>query len=89
MFPSSLKHNGEVKFFVGASETIATLRLLGTEELNPGEEGWIQLELRNPVVTVRGDRYILRRPSPGETLGGGKIVDLSRRDGTNASTKKF
>src|ERR671925_120484 len=34
---SSLKHNSEVKFFVGASETIATLRLLGTEQLNPGE----------------------------------------------------
>jgi selenocysteine-specific elongation factor len=72
---SSLKHNSEVKFFVGASETIATLRLLGTEELNPGEEGWIQLELREPVVAVRGDRYILRRPSPGETLGGGGIID--------------
>jgi selenocysteine-specific elongation factor len=24
---------------------------------------------------VRGDRYILRRPSPGETLGGGIVVD--------------
>ena len=35
----------------------------------------IQLELRDPVVAVRGDRYILRRPSPGETLGGGVIVD--------------
>lgn len=72
---SSLKHNTEVKFFVGASETIAVLRLLGTEELPPGEEGWIQLELRQPIVAVRGDRYILRRPSPGETLGGGVIVD--------------
>jgi len=72
---SPLKHNSEVKFFVGASETIASLRLLGTEELNPGEEGWIQLELREPVVAVRGDRYIIRRPSPSETLGGGVIVD--------------
>ena len=72
---SSLKHNSEVKFFVGASETIAALRLLGTEELHPGQEGWIQLELRDPIVGVRGDRYILRRPSPGETLGGGVIVD--------------
>ena len=72
---SSIKHNGEVKFFVGASETVANLRLLGTEELNPGDEAWIQLELRDPVVAVRGDRYILRRPSPGETLGGGMIVD--------------
>ncbi len=72
---TSLKHNSEVKFFVGASETIAQLRLLGTEELNSGEEGWIQLELLDPVIAVRGDRYILRRPSPGETLGGGAIVD--------------
>ena len=72
---TSMKHGDEVKFFVGASETVAMLRLLGTEELNPGQEGWIQLELREPVVAVRGDRYILRRPSPGETLGGGVIVD--------------
>ncbi len=72
---SPVKHGDEVKFFVGASETIATLRLLGVEELVPGEEGWIQLELREPVVTTRGDRYILRRPSPGETIGGGMVVD--------------
>ncbi len=72
---STLKHNDEVKFFIGASETIATVRLLGAEELTPGKEGWIQLELREPVVAVRKDRYILRRPSPSETLGGGMIVD--------------
>ncbi|MBI3738448.1 MAG: SelB C-terminal domain-containing protein, partial [Chloroflexi bacterium] len=70
-----LKHSSEVKVFVGTSETIATVRLLGTEELSPGEVGWIQLELRGPIVAVRGDHYILRRPSPGETLGGGVIVD--------------
>jgi selenocysteine-specific elongation factor len=70
-----LKHATEVKVFVGATETMAALRLLGTETLKPGEEGWVQLELREPVVAVRGDRYILRRPSPGETLGGGVIVD--------------
>jgi selenocysteine-specific elongation factor len=70
-----MKHGDEVKFFVGASETMATLRLLGIEELKAGEEGWIQLELRDPLVTVRGDRYILRRPSPSETLGGGVVID--------------
>ena len=32
---SPLYHGQEVKFFVGASETIATLRLLGKEVLNP------------------------------------------------------
>jgi len=73
--PSPLKHSSEVKVFIGASETMATVRLLDTEELAPGNEGWIQLELRNPIVAVRGDKYILRRPSPSETLGGGAIVE--------------
>ena len=72
---ASLRHHTEVKLFIGTSETIADVRLLGVEILNPGETGWLQLELRKPVVAVRGDRYILRRPSPGETLGGGMVVD--------------
>jgi selenocysteine-specific elongation factor len=72
---SAVKHNIEVKFFIGAAEVVARLRLLGVEELHPGEQGWLQLELAAPVVAVRGDRYILRRPSPGETLGGGFVVD--------------
>ena len=72
---SSIKHDSEVKLFVLASEKVARLRLLGTDELKQGESGWLQLELREPVVAVRGDHYILRRPSPGETLGGGIILD--------------
>ncbi|HUH98786.1 MAG TPA: selenocysteine-specific translation elongation factor [Anaerolineales bacterium] len=70
-----LKHSSEVKVFLGASETMGTLRLLDAEEFEGGQEGWVQLELRDPVVAVRGDKYILRRPSPGETLGGGTIAD--------------
>jgi len=70
-----LRHASEVKLFIGTSETIADVRLLGMEVLEPGQVGWLQLELRQPVVAVRGDRYILRRPSPGETLGGGAVVD--------------
>ncbi len=71
----SLRHNTQVKLFIGATEVLARVRLLGVEEINPGETGWLQLELANPVVAVRGDRLILRQPSPGETLGGGEVVD--------------
>jgi selenocysteine-specific elongation factor len=70
-----LKHDDEVKLFIGAAETIARVRLIGADEIKPGEEGWLQLELEEPIVSVRGDRYILRRPSPGETLGGGAVLD--------------
>jgi selenocysteine-specific elongation factor len=70
-----LKHGTEVKVFTGTSESMAKVRILGADDLNAAEQGWIQLELRNPLAVVRGDRFILRRPSPGETLGGGQVVD--------------
>jgi selenocysteine-specific elongation factor len=71
----ALKHNTEVKLFIGAAEVVARVRLLGLDELAPGEQGWLQLEVVEPVVATRGDHYILRRPSPGETLGGGVVVE--------------
>ena len=67
----NLVHNSEVKVFLGTTESLATLRLLDKVELAAGEEGWIQLELRDPLVCVRGDAFILRWPSPAETVGGG------------------
>jgi selenocysteine-specific elongation factor len=70
-----LKHDQLVKFFVGAAQKMARVRVLGVDRIQPGKEGWIQLVLKEPVVTKRGDHYILRRPSPGETLGGGVVVD--------------
>lgn len=70
-----LEHNTETKLFIGAAEVVARVRLLGVDVLKPGESGWLQLELSEPVVAVRGDRYILRRPSPAETLGGGVVAD--------------
>jgi selenocysteine-specific elongation factor len=70
-----LKHNAQVKLFIGAAEVLATVRLLGQAELAPGGTAWLQLVCTEPIVAVKGQRFILRRPSPGATLGGGVIVD--------------
>jgi selenocysteine-specific elongation factor len=35
----------------------------------------VEIRLEAPVVAVRGDRTILRRPSPQATLGGGEVLD--------------
>jgi selenocysteine-specific elongation factor len=74
-----IHHQTEVKLYIGASETIANLRLIGAEILEPGGKGWLQLDLHTPVVAVRGDHFILRRPSPSETLGGGVVLDPQPR----------
>ena len=70
-----LKHNAEVKLFVGAAEVLATVRLLGKAELAPGEAAWVQFVCAEPIVAVKGDHFILRRPSPSATIGGGAVVD--------------
>lgn len=72
---SPLKHNVSVKLFIGAAEVVARTRILGAAQINPGETGWLQLALSAPVAAARGDRFILRRPSPGATLGGGQVLD--------------
>lgn len=70
-----LKHNTRLKFFCGSAEAVGRVRLLGQETLNPGESGWVQLELDQPLPLVRGDRFIVRMPSPPATVGGGRVVD--------------
>ncbi|RMF35034.1 MAG: selenocysteine-specific translation factor, partial [Chloroflexi bacterium] len=73
--PRELRHNQEVEFFSGAAEVMAHVRLLGTRVLAPGQSGWVQLRLAEPVPLVKGDRFIIRRPSPPATIGGGVVVD--------------
>ena len=74
-----LRHNQEVKFFSGSAEVLARTRVLGQDSIAPGESGWLQLRLREPVALVKGDRFIIRLPSPGQTLGGGVVVDPAPR----------
>ncbi|MDY6846876.1 MAG: SelB C-terminal domain-containing protein, partial [Chloroflexota bacterium] len=71
----SLKHNMEVKLFIGAAEVMARVRLLGFDKLAPGKDAFLQLMLKNPIIALRQDRFIIRRPSPPATIGGGQVVD--------------
>jgi selenocysteine-specific elongation factor len=70
-----LHHNAQLKFFSGAAETMTRVRLLGRETLLPGQSGWAQLRLQEPVSLIKGDRFIVRIPSPPATVGGGFVVD--------------
>jgi selenocysteine-specific elongation factor len=73
--PRPLRHNQEVKFFSGAAEVLAHVRLLGNETLLPGQSGWVQLRLAHSVPLIKGDRFIVRLPSPSMTIGGGVVMD--------------
>lgn len=75
--PAILEQNAEVDFFAGAAEVSARLTLLDRDTLAPSEEGWVQVRLRAPLALLKGDRYIVRRPSPSDTIGGGEVIDAA------------
>ena len=74
-YSNALHHDDEVKVFLGTSQTIARVRVLGRSEILPGETGYAQLMISGQVVAKKNDRLILRRPSPASTIGGGVVVN--------------
>ena len=70
-----IKHDDEVKLFIASTETTARIRLLKKQSLKAGDWGWVQLELEHPIVAEKDDRFIIRRMSPAQTIGGGSVVD--------------
>ncbi len=71
----ALKSKSLVHFHLGTSEEVARIILFGQSELMAGESCYCQFRLREPVIAVAGDRYIIRRFSPVETIGGGEVLD--------------
>jgi len=70
-----LKNWAEIRFHAGTAEVIGKVRLLGREKIAPGEEGFAQILLKEPVVVVARDRFVVRQASPMITIGGGEILD--------------
>ena len=99
--PKALTGFEPVRVHVHAAEVMGRLRPVvaaggGTEGetegegggLLPGESGLVEIRLAAPVVAVRGDRFIVRRPSPPATLGGGEILDPDHRPGRGTAMAK-
>ncbi len=72
----TLKQRAPVKVHIGTSEVIGKIVFFDRNELTEEtEEVLCQIRLDNEVVARRGDRFILRRPTPVETIGGGWVID--------------
>lgn len=70
-----VKSKSMVHFHLGTAETVARVVLYGRDKIGPGEKCYCQFRLVDPVVAQSGDRYIIRRFSPLETIGGGSVLD--------------
>jgi selenocysteine-specific elongation factor len=66
------EHNIRIHAHHGTREAPGRLVALDDGEL------W-QLRLERPLIAADGDRLVIRRPSPPDTLGGGVILDAHAR----------
>ncbi len=81
--PKPIRGSTPIRFHLLSSEVLGRLRPLAGA-IEPGGEGAVALRLARPVAAIRGDRFVVRRPSPPATLGGGEILDphwVRRRGG--------
>jgi len=74
-----VKTRSEVHFHLGTSETVARVVVYEGEVVDPGSSSYCQLRLSDSVVAQAGDRFVIRRISPLETLGGGVVLDATPR----------
>ena len=84
----ALKSKDLVHFYLGTSDVLARVVLYERDELKADESCYCQFRLQDPVISMSGDRYIIRRFSPVETIGGGEVLDPSsyrrkRKEGTD------
>ena len=70
-----LRRGARVQVHHGTRDSPARVELLDSEELLPGQRGFVQLRLEQPLVPSRGDRFVLRQVAPPDTLGGGSVLD--------------
>ena len=72
-----LEHDDTVRVHIGTAEAIARVSVLEGNAIAAGRSGWTQLRLATPVAAAVGDRLVVRRPSPSETIGGGSVADTT------------
>ena len=74
---AAVEQDEELKVHVRTAEVMARVSVLEKDAIVGGESAWVHLRLAEPIAAVVGDRVVVRRPSPSETLGGGVIADVA------------
>jgi selenocysteine-specific elongation factor len=75
--PRTVLREGDVAWLhLLASRTLARIERLWPGELADGGAGRAVVRLARPTFAVVGDRAILRRVSPAQTLAGGEVIDV-------------
>ena len=70
-----VENHERVRVHIGTAEVIGKIIILdGRDVLPPRSTAFCQIVLEEPVVGLRGDRFILRNQTAQGTLGGGEVA---------------
>ena len=71
-----IKTDTVLRFHVATTQEESRLVILKKDIIEPGEELFVQLVFKKPVVVLPEDRFIIRSSYAIQTIGGGKILDI-------------
>ena len=64
-----------VHLHLGTVDAVARAAVLGARSIAPGDAGFVQLDIGQPIAALWGDRVVLRDHGSQRTLGGGRVAD--------------
>jgi len=64
---------------VGTNDQLASVRVIGGEMIDPGATDHVRVRFDEPLPLTPGDRFLIRDPGTGTTIGGGIITDVDPR----------
>lgn len=73
--PAPLRDGLRVHLHLGTVDAVARAAVLGARAIEPGETGFVQLDIGAPIAALWGDRVVLRDHGSRRTLAGGRVVD--------------
>ena len=74
----ALRSGTPVHVHIGSATVMASVAVLASAQegsLAAGEQGLVQLVLREPLATWAGDRVVLRDAAASRTIAGGEVLD--------------
>ena len=72
---AGIKSHQRVRVHLGTAERMGKVILLGAQDLlSPSQTGFCQVVLSEPLMAMRGDRFIVRDETAQRTLGGGVVI---------------
>lgn len=72
----SIKSGQRIRIHKGTVEALARIYVIGAaNQIMPGERGFAQIRIENPIVALPGERFIIRGYSPQITIAGGRVID--------------